>query len=101
MSQSLYTLCAEVLSLAQSRNDDLASLLDPETGFAPKLRYICQQTLSEAAAQGSSISNEELEALRMLGMDREVGRLEDGVRNGWMLDLGGRLERIYVFWRVC
>ena len=65
MSQSLYTSCAEVLSLAQSRKDDLASLLDPETGFAPKLRQLCQDTIAESAEHGGRISAEELEALRM------------------------------------
>lgn len=65
MSQSLYTSCAEVLSLAQSRKDDLASLLDPASGFAPKLRQLCQDTLAEAEEHGGRLSPEELEALRM------------------------------------
>lgn len=66
MSHTLYTSCAEVLSLAQSRKDDLEALLDPETGFAPKLRQICQEQLAEAEeANDNRLSSEELEALRM------------------------------------
>lgn len=34
---------AEVLSLGQSMKDDLAGLLDPETGFAPRIRQICRE----------------------------------------------------------
>lgn len=41
MTDALYVSCAEVLSLCQSMKDDLAGLLDPETGFAPRLRQIC------------------------------------------------------------
>lgn len=43
MTDQLYSSCAEVLSLAQSRKDDLNALLDPVDGFAPRLRQICQQ----------------------------------------------------------
>lgn len=42
MADKLYESCAEVLSLCQSMKDDLAALLDPETGFAPRLRQICR-----------------------------------------------------------
>lgn len=42
MSEGLYASCAEVLSLCQSMDDDLAALLHPETGFAPRLRQICR-----------------------------------------------------------
>jgi len=45
MSEALYASCAEVLSLCQSMKDDLAALLDPETGFAPRLRQICRDQL--------------------------------------------------------
>ncbi|KAI0338793.1 hypothetical protein BDW22DRAFT_1362509 [Trametopsis cervina] len=65
MSNSLYSLCAEVLSLSQSRKEDLAFLLDPDAGFAPKLRQICQEQLEEAESDESRYSAEELEALRM------------------------------------
>lgn len=66
MSDSLYASCAEVLSLAQQHKDNLATLLDPETGFAPKLRQICQEHLQELedSADGR-YSIEEVEALRM------------------------------------
>lgn len=43
MSASLYSACAEVLSLSQSTKDDLEALLHPETGFAPRLRQICEE----------------------------------------------------------
>ena len=62
---SLYAFCAEALTLAQSNKDDLASLLDPETGFAPKMRQICQTQLTEAQESTDKYSIEELEALRM------------------------------------
>jgi nuclear pore complex protein Nup107 len=41
MSDSLYVAYADVLSLCQSTKDDLAALLDPETGFSPRLKQIC------------------------------------------------------------
>ena len=66
MSDSLYASCAEVLSLAQSNKEDLATLLDPENGFAPKLRQICQEQLLEAEDNADGrYSMEELEALSM------------------------------------
>lgn len=42
MAETLYGSCAEALSLAQSMKDDLAALLDPETGFAPRFRQLCR-----------------------------------------------------------
>lgn len=66
MSNTLYASCAEALSFAQANQDDLATLLDPETGFAPKLRRICQEQLLEVEECGDDrYSLEELEALRM------------------------------------
>ena len=63
---SIYASCAEALSLAQSNQDDLASLLDPVNGFAPKMRQICQDQLLEAEENASGLySQEEVEALRM------------------------------------
>ena len=41
MSSPLYTACAEVLSAFQANKDDLDALLNPESGFAPRLRDIC------------------------------------------------------------
>ncbi|KAI0086032.1 nuclear pore protein 84/107 [Irpex rosettiformis] len=65
MAHTLYTSCAEVLSLAQSRKDDISFLLDPEAGFAPKIRQICQDTIAEAEASGTPLSAEEVNALRL------------------------------------
>lgn len=65
MAHTLYTSCAEVLSLSQSKKEDLSFLLDPETGFAPKIRQICQETLAEAEASGNPLSAEEVNALRL------------------------------------
>ena len=65
MSDTLYSSCAEVLAVSQTRKDDLATLLDPETGFAPKLRQICLERLADAAREPGLISPEEAEALRL------------------------------------
>ncbi|KAI0804804.1 nuclear pore protein 84/107 [Irpex lacteus] len=65
MSYSLYTSCAEVLSLSQSRKDDISFLLDPEAGFAPKLRQLCQDTLADVEANGTPLTPEEVNALRL------------------------------------
>lgn len=43
MSDGLYASCAEVLSVCQANKDDLEALLHPESGFAPRLREICEQ----------------------------------------------------------
>ena len=65
MSEALYAACAEVLSLAQSKKDDLAALLDPETGFAPKLRQICRTRLEELQENPFPGSDLEVLALKM------------------------------------
>jgi nuclear pore complex protein Nup107 len=67
MSDSaIYASSAEVLSMAQLNKDDLATLLDPQSGFAPKMRQICQEQLVEVEESGDGrYSAEELEALRM------------------------------------
>ena len=41
MSDSLYSSCAEVLSVCQIVKDDLVAVLDPDTGYAPRMRQIC------------------------------------------------------------
>jgi hypothetical protein len=46
MSDSLYVSCAQVLSVCQAKKDDLAALLDPETGYAPCMRQVCHDQLS-------------------------------------------------------
>jgi len=66
MSEALYTSCAEVLSLCQAMKDDLAALLDPETGFSPRLRQICCDRLTELEGNPDERAHpEELAALRM------------------------------------
>ncbi|KAF8884657.1 nuclear pore protein 84/107 [Infundibulicybe gibba] len=66
MSEALYVSCAGVLSLCQSRKDDLDALLDPETGFAPRLRQICYDQLIELEETGGRrVSVEEMELLRL------------------------------------
>lgn len=66
MSDALYASCAEVVSLCQSMKDDLAALLDPETGFAPRLRQICSDQLVELEENlDERPQPEELAALRM------------------------------------
>ncbi|KAF9469517.1 nuclear pore protein 84/107 [Collybia nuda] len=55
---------AEVLSLGQSMKDDLGGLLDPETGFAPRLRQICREQLAEYEDNPRALQ-EELDLLRM------------------------------------
>ena len=65
MTDSMYSACAEILTISQTRKDDLAALLDPETGFAPKLRQICLDRIADAAQDPGSISQEELDALKL------------------------------------
>ncbi|TFK94108.1 hypothetical protein K466DRAFT_477174, partial [Polyporus arcularius HHB13444] len=66
MAENLYTSCAEVLSVCQANKDNLEALLDPETGFAPRLRHICNQQLLELADDATTeISVQELDALKM------------------------------------
>ncbi|KAH9976532.1 nuclear pore protein 84/107 [Russula compacta] len=58
MSETFYTSCADVLALCQAQKDNLEALLDPQTGFAPRLRQLCEQ-------QGGNATPEGIEALRM------------------------------------
>ena len=48
MADGLYSSFAEVLSACQSFKDDLAAILDPETGFAPRMRQLCEQLWAES-----------------------------------------------------
>ncbi|THH14665.1 hypothetical protein EW146_g5692 [Bondarzewia mesenterica] len=64
MSETLYTSCAEVLSLFQSHKDDLAVLLDPDSGFAPRLRQICRDYIADLEESGAGY-RDELDALKM------------------------------------
>ncbi|KAF9244485.1 107-domain-containing protein [Melanogaster broomeanus] len=66
MSESLYTSCAEVLTICQRIKDDLPTLLDPVSGFAPRLRQLCRDHVAELERSATSdISQVELEALRL------------------------------------
>ncbi|KAF9221187.1 hypothetical protein BS17DRAFT_846289 [Gyrodon lividus] len=66
MSESLYASCAEVLSACQGIKDDLPALLDPASGFAPRLRQLCRDHIEELEQSATlDASQVELEALRM------------------------------------
>ena len=43
MSETFYTSCADVLALFQAQKDNLEAILDPQAGFAPRLRQLCEQ----------------------------------------------------------
>jgi hypothetical protein len=53
MAEGLYASFAEVLSLCQSFKDELAVILDPESGFAPRMRELCEQQYVESGQTGS------------------------------------------------
>ncbi|KAF9488030.1 nuclear pore protein 84/107 [Pleurotus eryngii] len=67
MANALYASCAEVLSLCQTLKDDLPAILDPETGFAPRLRRVCHEQLEEFEQTPASagMSQEELDVLKL------------------------------------
>ncbi|PPQ72703.1 hypothetical protein CVT24_012914 [Panaeolus cyanescens] len=66
MSDELFSPCAEVLSVCQSLNDDLEALLDPESGFAPRMRQICRDQIVELEERPDSRSlHDEIEILRL------------------------------------
>lgn len=83
MSETFYTSCADVLALFQAQKDNLEALLDPQAGFAPRLRQLCEQQcvppfnpdtrvfyahsysrLADIREEGNA-TPEEIEALRM------------------------------------
>ncbi|KAH9971849.1 nuclear pore protein 84/107 [Lactifluus volemus] len=64
MSETFYTACADILALCQTQKDNLEALLDPQSGFAPQLRHLCEQQLSDLRGEGNA-TPEEIEALRM------------------------------------
>lgn len=66
MSDSLYAACADVLAVCQALKDNLPALLDPSTGFAPRLRRLCHDKIAEfEQSTYSDVSQAELDALRM------------------------------------
>ncbi|KAG6332899.1 hypothetical protein ID866_6186, partial [Astraeus odoratus] len=66
MSESLYAACAEVLTTCQGLKDDLPALLDPSTGFAPRLRHLCRDKIEELERTAATdVPQAELDALRM------------------------------------
>jgi len=52
MADPFYSSCADVLSVCQANKEDLDALLDPKTGFASRLRDLCQE---QCVQQCSSI----------------------------------------------
>ncbi|KAG8215686.1 nuclear pore complex protein [Butyriboletus roseoflavus] len=66
MSERLYASCAKVLALCQGIKDDLPALLDPVSGFAPRLRQLCRDQVEELESGATSdVSRVEIEALRL------------------------------------
>ncbi|KAF8962886.1 nuclear pore protein 84/107 [Flammula alnicola] len=66
MSEGLYSSCAEVLSIAQSFKDDLAAILDPESGYAPRMRQVCEDQIEELEDRPDSRTlRDEIEVLRL------------------------------------
>ncbi|KAH9075675.1 107-domain-containing protein [Lactarius deliciosus] len=63
MSETFYTSCADILALCQAQKDNLEALLDPQTGFAPRLRHLCEQQLSDLREEGN-VSPEEIDGIK-------------------------------------
>ncbi|TEB19903.1 hypothetical protein FA13DRAFT_1820574 [Coprinellus micaceus] len=61
--RDLYVAFSEVLSLSQSTKDDLAGLLDPETGFAPRMRQLCREQIQHM--EDTNAPPEDLEIIRL------------------------------------
>lgn len=61
--KELYVAFSEVLSLSQSMKDDLAGLLDPETGFAPRMRQLCREQIQQM--EDTNSAPEDLEILKL------------------------------------
>ncbi|EKM74849.1 hypothetical protein AGABI1DRAFT_80653 [Agaricus bisporus var. burnettii JB137-S8] len=62
MTESLFQSYADVLSLCQIVKDDLEPLLDPEIGFAPRIRQLCTDQIAEFEDDSSQ---EERELLKL------------------------------------
>ncbi|KAF5346850.1 hypothetical protein D9756_010620 [Leucocoprinus leucothites] len=66
MSDALFRSCADVLSICQASKDDLEALLDPDDGFAPRLRRLCRDQLEEyEESEADEVGGEEIELLRL------------------------------------
>ncbi|KAF5320046.1 hypothetical protein D9611_010388 [Ephemerocybe angulata] len=61
--KELFASFAEVLALSQAMKDDLPGLLDPETGFAPRMRQLCMEHIQEL--EEAHASPKEIEVLRL------------------------------------
>ncbi|KAF6745641.1 nuclear pore complex protein [Ephemerocybe angulata] len=61
--KELFASFAEVLALSQAMKDDLPALLDPETGFAPRMRQLCMEHIQEL--EEAHASPKEIEVLRL------------------------------------
>ncbi|KAH8111554.1 107-domain-containing protein [Phellopilus nigrolimitatus] len=64
---SFYALSADVLATCHDKRDDLSAVLDPETGFAPRLSNMCKKRLREASEPDMLFesSREEIHMLRL------------------------------------
>ncbi|KDR66942.1 hypothetical protein GALMADRAFT_147583 [Galerina marginata CBS 339.88] len=66
MSDALYSSCAEVLEICQSIKDDLEAILDPETGYAPRMRHIVHEHIEELQdVHNSRNLQDEIEILQL------------------------------------
>ncbi|PPQ84939.1 hypothetical protein CVT25_004452 [Psilocybe cyanescens] len=66
MAEALYSSYAEVLTVCQSVEDDLAAVLDPDTGYAPRMRQICQEHIDQLEDRPDSHEiRHEIEVLRL------------------------------------
>ncbi|KAG2002400.1 nuclear pore complex protein [Coprinopsis cinerea AmutBmut pab1-1] len=63
MAEALYSAFAEVLAASQSVKDDLDALLDKDNGFAPRLRQICQDQITDF--EETRAPQEDIELLRL------------------------------------
>ncbi|TDL18237.1 hypothetical protein BD410DRAFT_775281 [Rickenella mellea] len=67
MADSFFVSSAEVLAQFQSEDIDLDTVLDPETGFAPRLAKICRKALEELNDPRSEVryAQDEIDLLRL------------------------------------
>ncbi|KAH9475030.1 Nucleoporin nup107 [Psilocybe cubensis] len=66
MAQALYSSYADVLSVCQTIENDLEAVLDPQTGYAPRMRQICQEYIDQLEDQPNSHqARHQIEVLRL------------------------------------